>query len=458
MVREIAAQVRSFYERKQPFRVYHGSNNSTRVQSFQRDKMVDTSSLNRVISVDPKTMTALVEPNVPMDQLVAATLKYNLIPPVVMEFPGITVGGGLQGGAGESSSFKWGTFNRILNWYELVLGNGEVVTVSPTEHSELYYGSAGAYGSLGVVTAAQVQLIKAAQYVNLGYLPTSSFDDAVTKLEEAKATQPDFIDGIIFAPDRGTIIVGHLSDTPIGPIRRYSRARDPWYYLDAETATRAGRPTEQSVPLVDYLFRYDRGAFWMGRHSFDYFKVPFNRLSRWLLNPFFKTRQLYVALEASGLAQRYIIQDLAMPAAKTAKFMNWVDRQLDIYPIWLCPLLTDHDSPLLSNQLESKSIINVGVWGACPGSYENFVKVNRRLEAKVTELGGKKWFYAHAYYSEDEFWAIYDRPAYDKLRRKYHATNLPSVYDKVRVNAKEPIPVSGRRGVWRAIVGAKRPT
>ena len=47
------------------------------------------------------TKTALVEPNVPMDRLVAATLQCGLIPPVVMEFPAITVGGGFTGTAGE---------------------------------------------------------------------------------------------------------------------------------------------------------------------------------------------------------------------------------------------------------------------------------------------------------------------------------------------------------------------
>jgi delta24-sterol reductase len=38
-----------------------------------------------------------------MDRLVQTTLKYGLIPPVVMELPGITVGGGYAGTPGESS-------------------------------------------------------------------------------------------------------------------------------------------------------------------------------------------------------------------------------------------------------------------------------------------------------------------------------------------------------------------
>ena len=96
-VAAIAADVRRFYERKESFRIYHGSTNSTRSSLFRRDQMIDTSGLCHVLEVDRDKRTALVEPNVPMDRLVETTMKYGLVPPVVMEFPGITVGGGYAG-------------------------------------------------------------------------------------------------------------------------------------------------------------------------------------------------------------------------------------------------------------------------------------------------------------------------------------------------------------------------
>jgi len=90
-VATVSSRVHEFYESKKPFRIYHGSTNSTRPSQYRRDNIVDTSQLNHVIKVNIKEKTVLTEPNVPMDALVAATLKHNLIPPVVMEFPGITV-------------------------------------------------------------------------------------------------------------------------------------------------------------------------------------------------------------------------------------------------------------------------------------------------------------------------------------------------------------------------------
>lgn len=95
-VNVIAANVRGFYERKEPFRIYHGATNSTRGSPYRKDRIIDTRSLSNVLEVDRERKTALVEPNVPMDQLVEVTMKHGLVPPVVMELPGITVGGFLN--------------------------------------------------------------------------------------------------------------------------------------------------------------------------------------------------------------------------------------------------------------------------------------------------------------------------------------------------------------------------
>ena len=115
LVGKIAARVQFYFKRREPFRIYHGSTNSTRQTTHRRENMIDISPLSRVLKIDSNARTALVEPNVPMDRLVESTLKHGLIPPVVMEFPGITAGGGFAGIGGESSSFKYGYFKTELS-------------------------------------------------------------------------------------------------------------------------------------------------------------------------------------------------------------------------------------------------------------------------------------------------------------------------------------------------------
>jgi len=93
-VAALASQVKDFSANKTPFRIYHGSTLSTRHSPRQRNQIVDVSSLNHVLKFNKLDRTVLVEPNVPMDQLVDATLAEGLLPKVVMELPNITVGGG----------------------------------------------------------------------------------------------------------------------------------------------------------------------------------------------------------------------------------------------------------------------------------------------------------------------------------------------------------------------------
>ncbi|HTH72579.1 MAG TPA: FAD-binding oxidoreductase [Candidatus Pristimantibacillus sp.] len=453
-VAAVARQVKKFYKEGNPFRVYHGSTNSTRVLEFDRGSMVDVSQLNRVLKVDTKKKAALVEPNVPMDKLVEATLPYGLVPPVVMEFPGITVAGGLQGGAGESSSFKWGGFAQTLNWFDVVLGNGDKVRASAKENADLFYGSSGAYGTLGVVTAAEVQLIPAKRYVNVTYHPVSSFDEATKLILKLTKQSHDFIDGILYSATCGVIVAGTLSDTPHGPVKTFTRRHDPWFYLHTEKFARAGETYQESIPIKDYLFRYDRGAFWMGQYAYERFKTPFNSLTRWLMDRVMHTRPMYDALQASGVSQEFVIQDLAMPKENAVEFMKWTDKHLGIYPLWLCPLKI-HDpggkSPLVFRPLKDGMAINVGVWGPVSRDLDTVIKANRHLEAKVTSLGGRKWLYAYAYYTEQEFWTLYDRKWYDDLRRKYHAETLPTIYDKICRNKKAQIHT--KHGVLKALMG-----
>lgn len=105
-VHNVALEVRRFFEIGESYRVFHGSSNSTRPRHGPQQNMVDISILSNVLQVDAENYVALVEPNVPMDRLVEATLAHGLVPPVVMEFPGITAGGGFSGTSGESSSFR----------------------------------------------------------------------------------------------------------------------------------------------------------------------------------------------------------------------------------------------------------------------------------------------------------------------------------------------------------------
>lgn len=176
----------------------------------------------------------------------------------------------------------------------------------------------------------------------------------------------------------------------------------------------------------------------MGKYCFDMYWAPFNRVTRCLLDPLLHTRKMYEALHHSGQAQRYIIQDLALPADAAEAFIHFVRGMFAIYPLWICPVRGDTKAPLLKPPKNSKMLVNVGCWGIGPGrgygkrDFERFVADNRSIEQKVEQLGGKKWLYAQTFLSEDEFWSVYDRKSYYHARETYGAELLPDIYEKVK--------------------------
>lgn len=76
------------------------------ITALQIRNSLQKSPYYRVLGMDWTRKAALVEPNVRMDMLVNAILPHRYIPPVVMEYLWITVGGGFAGTSGESSSVR----------------------------------------------------------------------------------------------------------------------------------------------------------------------------------------------------------------------------------------------------------------------------------------------------------------------------------------------------------------
>ncbi|KAL1900429.1 hypothetical protein Cpir12675_000895 [Ceratocystis pirilliformis] len=441
-VRKVAASIAKFHVQGQKYRIFHGSSNSTRPP--HTGNYVDISSLSHVLSVDKKKMTVTVEPNVGMDALVRATIAHGLIPPIVMEFPGITIGGSFAGSSGESSSWKYHSLDEMVSEIEVVLGNGDVIVSSPTENKDLYRGIGGALGTLGVVTRLTISLIPAKKYVRLAYHHYDSIEFTVAAVKEAtKDLSNDYIDGIMYSSNHGVVMIGTNTDdvAPGSRVKTFSKPWDNWFFLHAQSQPRTQIAVDY-IPLAEYLFRYDRGSFWMGKHALEYWGfLPFNRITRALFDDLLHTRPLYRALQGTNSSSLTIVQDISFPYDTVCDFMHYVANDFEIFPMWLCPL-PSVPGPTFHPHTTDKNgnaipMLNVGVWGMGPKDIYQCAHRNRDLEMKAVELRGRKVLYAHAYYTQEEFWKIYGKDWYDDLRKKYKATSLPTVYDKVKVSVEE---------------------
>ncbi len=423
--------------------IYHGSARSTRPPEYSEETIIDISDLDNVLAFDHEENTVLIEPTFPIEEVVDATLEHDLIPQVVMEFPGITIGGAVQGGGIESTSFEHGFFHESCLAYEAVLGNGDVVTAAPDQNEELFRGLPGANGSLGILTAMKLQLQPAEPYVRLTYHRVTSPQECIDVLHEKIADEDvEFLDAVMFGRDLGVVMAGRFAAEKEPPVNTFRDRTDEWFYLHARDVAEQREVWEETVPVKDYLFRYDRGAFWMGKHGFTDRPIPFNRFTRAALDPALHTAPLYRMLHALNTAHQYVIQDVCIPADSAVAILEWVDEELGIEPVWICPAAPDPDAPLSSTHLDTDMAFNIGVWGDPDGDHA--VPASRWLEQLVKDVGGREMMYANVYRPEHEFWDMYDQEWYADLKRQYDPQGMfPDVYEKVGVSEITPPTTEG---------------
>ncbi len=339
---------------------------------------------------------AWVEPKVTIYDLVTQTLKLGLIPAVVPEFKSITIGGAIMGAALESSSHRYGQFNDICLEYELLLGDGSVVTASANKHADLFYGISGSYGTLAVLTKAKVRLIKAKPYVALSYL---------LKFPEAKA---DFCDAVALAPGEICTIEAEMVDLPFYPL--YQQKGSFFKHI-------LSYPSQESMHLKEYLFRFDKGAFWMGR------QIPFGMS----IPSKFLYRGLHT-MPQKMIANRFFIHDYYVPSEHAQEVFNTFSKETNIYPIWLCPIKGTTTPQFLAPHYGKKSFVNIGIYGKIKDS----IFLSSKLERDILSFGGRKMLYSLTYYDEETFNKEYDAERYSLLRQKYHAEGaFPSLFNKV---------------------------
>lgn len=432
-----------------------GHSNTTRSAHYKQNTAKFSTSLDQILLIDPIKQIAIVEPEITMEKLVKATLPHGLLPKVIPEFRGITVGGAITGAALESSSHCYGQFNDICSAYELLLGNGSLIRASGRENQDLFYGISGSYGAMGMLTSVDIDLISVTGFVTLTYRP---FNDIKMLLEELNNTishknPPDYIEGLVFSLQEGLIIEGrHSSAEDVRVLKRRTTTRfgDQWFAKHARMIKDKGQ--KECMPLFDYLFRFDRGAFWMGYYALrpSLLIRHFLRNYQWLLKtikmnrlpPVQNTLQasflpralgsamssqpLYASLHAipeSWFAKSFVVQDFYIPQDKAKDFVSKAMEEIGIFPIWLCPVKGTETPQFLAPHYCNDALqnfINVGIYGI-PRSSKSSIESTRYLEQLLKSIKARKMLYSQTYYSPEEFWEIYSKAQYEQLREKYHA-------------------------------------
>jgi FAD/FMN-containing dehydrogenase len=394
---------------------------------------LDTSGLTNVISVDPDSQTADVAGMCTYENLVAATLPYGLSPAVVPQLKTITLGGAVTGLGIESASFRNGLPHESVLEMDILTGTGELLTVSPQLHPDLYRAFPNSYGTLGYSTRIRIELEPIKPFVALRHVRFDSVTDLVSAMDRIidtggfEGVPVDYLDGVVFGADESYLCVGVRTTTP-GPVSDYT-GQDIYYRsIQHDAGVKEDRMTTH-----DYFWRWDTDWFWCSRS----FGAQNPRVRRWWPRRY-RRSDMYWKLAALdqrfGIADRIekrsirsqgrplrerVVQDIEVPIERTAEFLEWFLAHVPITPVWLCPLrLRDrHGWPLYPIQAGS-TYVNVGFWSSVPvGPTEG--ATNRLIEAKVSSLDGHKSLYSDSYYSREEFDDLYGGETYKTVKKIY---------------------------------------
>ncbi|MFJ1269372.1 FAD-dependent oxidoreductase [Legionella lytica] len=118
---------------------------------------IDMRSLNHILTLDKERLLITVEAGITWRRVQEEIDKYNLSLQIMQSFSSFTVGGSLSVNA-HGRYVNEGAIIKSVKSIKIVLADGQIVSASRDENSELFFGILGGYGGLGVIVEATLSL------------------------------------------------------------------------------------------------------------------------------------------------------------------------------------------------------------------------------------------------------------------------------------------------------------
>ncbi|CAD6248795.1 unnamed protein product [Miscanthus lutarioriparius] len=380
-------------------------------------------------------MVAKVEPLVSMGQITKATCPMNLSLAVAPEFDDLTVGGLINNYGISGGPHIYGLFSDTVVAMEVVLADGQVVRATQdNEDSDLFYGMPWSQGTIGLLVSAEIKLIPIKEYMRLTYTPVrgtlkeiaEAYADSFVSRDGDPAKIPDFVQGMVYSSSEGVMMTGvYASEEEAkkkgNKINRVGCWFKPWFYQYAETFLKRGEFVEY-IPTREYYHRHTRSPYWEGKLI-----IPFGD-QLWFRSP-------RVKLSGTTNHDNHVIQDVLVPLHKVSDALEFAHRELEVYPVWLCPhrlyklpvkTMVHPEPGFEQHRRKAQMFTDVGFYYApasasvLRGEEFNGAEAVCRLEQWLIRNHGYQAQYAVSELSED-FWRMFDPSHYEHCRRKYGA-------------------------------------
>ncbi|WP_220209619.1 FAD-binding oxidoreductase [Reticulibacter mediterranei] len=166
--------------------IAHGAGHSYTDAALNTDGVIiDVTNMRRILSWNPEQGIMQVEPGVTLRDLVRVAMPDGWWPPVTPSTADVTIGGCVAMNVHGKNAWKNGSFGEHLLSLTVLLANGQMLTLSPISHPELFHAFVGSAGLLGIIISVTLQLQRIpSEHVNVRVQPAASLSEILRILHE----------------------------------------------------------------------------------------------------------------------------------------------------------------------------------------------------------------------------------------------------------------------------------
>lgn len=395
------------------------SNHLFGLKKFNNKNKIDLSKLRKILHLDISNNIIELEGSCTVKQVLDFLIPKGYMLPIIPDMSHLNMGGIISGVGGGSASFRNGCFHDNIIEYDILLGDGNVLTCSEKENTDLFRGIPNTLGTIGYITKLKMKIIKTKQYVITENYKFNNFKEFLEFINKSKKDETiDFLDGTLYDSSTCICIIGRL--TNIKPVKLDNFINDKIYWKSIQTEEK------HNFKLINYIYRWDTDLYYTSINK----KIPqflnnssIRKLVPKSLIPIIKSCIPYLGIEVNI---EDIVSDVLIPIKKANDFFEWYNKNINLYPVYICPVVSKNNKFTFWTGDE---LLDFGIgYGVIP---ENPKEKTTLIENKMIELGGRKLLYSIHQMSDKKFWSIYDKNKYDELRKKYNS-KFPNLFEKLK--------------------------
>jgi hypothetical protein len=115
--------------------------------------------------------------------------------------------------------------------------------------------------------------------------------------------------------------------------------------------------------------------------------------------------------------------DVFIPFSKSSEFLKWYEKEINFFPLWCVPYRPAHYYEWISDAFpkDDELYLDLAIYGLKKNDEKNYY---RMIEEELMRVGGLKTLISTNYYSEDEFWRIWNKENYISVKKRTDPDNI----------------------------------